>query len=97
MRRRGADWPSAEGPLRAFLRKTRYTALCPGCADALTDLLHAAAREHPPGPGGPFVPGRHYTMEGGLVVFTEYYHVLRGYCCGSGCRHCAYGNRPGRR
>jgi hypothetical protein len=27
----------------------------------------------------------------GLVVFTEKYHLKRGYCCKSGCRHCPYG------
>lgn len=31
-----------------------------------------------------------YYMENGLVVFTEAYHLKRGYCCNSGCRHCPY-------
>ena len=26
----------------------------------------------------------------GFLVFTETYHLKRGYCCGSGCRHCPY-------
>lgn len=26
----------------------------------------------------------------GFVVFTETYHLKRGYCCKSGCRHCPY-------
>ncbi len=26
----------------------------------------------------------------GLKVLTEYYLVKRGYCCGTGCRHCPY-------
>jgi hypothetical protein len=25
------------------------------------------------------------------MVFTEYYHILKGYCCQNRCRHCAYG------
>jgi hypothetical protein len=33
-----------------------------------------------------------YYMENGLLVFTEAYHLKRGYCCGSGCRHCPYGH-----
>nr|WP_260843256.1 DUF5522 domain-containing protein [Sedimenticola selenatireducens] len=33
---------------------------------------------------------RHYYWEAGLMVFTEKYHRSRGYCCGSGCRHCPY-------
>lgn len=29
--------------------------------------------------------------EQGLMVFTRSYHLRRGYCCESGCRHCPYG------
>jgi hypothetical protein len=32
-----------------------------------------------------------YYMENGLMVFTEAFHLKRGYCCKSGCRHCPYG------
>jgi hypothetical protein len=32
-----------------------------------------------------------YYMEGANLVFTAAYHLKRGYCCGSGCRHCPYG------
>jgi uncharacterized protein (TIGR00290 family) len=32
-----------------------------------------------------------YYDENGLIVFTEAYHLKRGYCCESGCRHCPYG------
>ncbi|MEQ8924932.1 MAG: DUF5522 domain-containing protein [Fulvivirga sp.] len=32
-----------------------------------------------------------YYIENGLYVFTEEYHLQRGYCCKSGCRHCPYG------
>jgi len=31
-----------------------------------------------------------YYLENGLLVFTAAYHLKRGYCCGSGCRHCPY-------
>lgn len=32
-----------------------------------------------------------YTDEAsGLIVFTEKYHLERGYCCGHGCKHCPY-------
>jgi len=31
-----------------------------------------------------------YYLEGGLCVFTERTHLKRGYCCGSGCRHCPF-------
>lgn len=29
-------------------------------------------------------------VERGLVVYTAAYHLKRGSCCGSGCRHCPY-------
>jgi hypothetical protein len=31
-----------------------------------------------------------YYLENGLLVFTAAHHLKRGYCCGSGCRHCPY-------
>ncbi len=31
-----------------------------------------------------------YYTENGFVVFTASYLQRRGYCCGSGCRHCPY-------
>jgi len=35
-------------------------------------------------------PGEFY-FDGPFLVFTEEYHLRRGYCCQSGCRHCPYG------
>ncbi len=32
----------------------------------------------------------HYYMENGLLVFTEIYHLEKGYCCENNCRHCPY-------
>ena len=32
----------------------------------------------------------YYLNENGLIVFTEKYHLEKGYCCGMGCRHCPY-------
>ena len=37
-----------------------------------------------------FVEGEDFYWEGGFIVFTRLYHLKRGYCCGSGCRHCPY-------
>ena len=31
-----------------------------------------------------------YFDDNGFTVFTEQYHLKRGYCCGNGCRHCPY-------
>jgi hypothetical protein len=33
----------------------------------------------------------YYYDKNGNMVFTEKYHLKRGYCCKSGCRHCPYG------
>ena len=34
----------------------------------------------------------YYIDKNGLLVFTEKYHLQRGFCCQNGCRHCPYGN-----
>ena len=31
-----------------------------------------------------------YYFENGFLVFTAAYHLKRGSCCGSGCRHCPF-------
>jgi hypothetical protein len=31
-----------------------------------------------------------YYDENGYFVFTEKYHLEKGYCCGNGCKHCPY-------
>lgn len=31
-----------------------------------------------------------FYREGPYLVFTAAYHLKRGYCCNSGCRHCPY-------
>ena len=33
-----------------------------------------------------------FYFEGPYLVFTAAYHLKRGSCCHSGCRHCPYGN-----
>ena len=35
------------------------------------------------------LPGEFY-FDAGRMVFTASYHLRRGCCCGSGCRHCPY-------
>ena len=40
----------------------------------------------------PLREGIDYTLdELGRMIFTREYHLKRGYCCKSGCRHCPYG------
>jgi len=48
-----------------------------------------SAKMDPPG-----LDPEDYYFEGPYLVFTAAYHLKRGSCCGSGCRHCPYGNGP---
>lgn len=34
--------------------------------------------------------GKDFYWDGPFVVFTAEYHLRKGACCGSGCRHCPY-------
>lgn len=52
--------------------------------------INSMAKEQPKKEDEPL-----YYIEDGLYVFTEAYHLKRGYCCQSGCRHCPYGFRKG--
>lgn len=36
-------------------------------------------------------PEDFYYSPEGYIVFTEKYHLKRGHCCKSGCKHCPYG------
>ncbi|MGA3048697.1 MAG: DUF5522 domain-containing protein [Terracidiphilus sp.] len=47
-------------------------------------------RKESPASRPPLEPEDYY-FEGPYMVFTEAYHLKRGFCCGSGCRHCPYG------
>ncbi|MBL4734157.1 MAG: hypothetical protein JKY18_02240 [Flavobacteriales bacterium] len=32
----------------------------------------------------------YYYSQEGYMIFTEQYHLKRGWCCENGCRHCPY-------
>ena len=49
--------------------------------------------EKPPIPPIKPVEGEDYYIENGLLVMTEAYHLKRGFCCGSKCRHCPYDHK----
>lgn len=38
----------------------------------------------------PLIEGVDFYYTNNLLVFTEQYHIEKGYCCGLGCRHCPY-------
>ena len=42
-------------------------------------------------PNPKLLPEDYYFNEDGYLVMTEKYHLKRGYCCESGCKHCPYG------
>ncbi|MGB0260158.1 MAG: DUF5522 domain-containing protein [Flavobacteriaceae bacterium] len=42
----------------------------------------------------PLEAGDYYLSAEGYKVFTAQYHLKRGYCCQSHCRHCPYGYDP---
>ena len=39
----------------------------------------------------PLEEGDYYENEQGYRVFTAQFHLRRGSCCKSGCKHCPYG------
>jgi len=49
-----------------------------------------APRRPVPASPRPLKEGEDFYREGAFVVFTARYHLRRGYCCESGCRHCPY-------
>ena len=57
-------------------------ALTPGSAES-------SAPSHAWVTGDGLEPGDAY-REGDYIVFTAQYHLRRGYCCNSVCRHCPY-------
>jgi hypothetical protein len=44
----------------------------------------------PPLGAASLLPGEDYYYDGPYLVFTAQYHLKRGTCCNSGCRHCPY-------
>jgi len=70
-------------------------------AELLARLIHPELFDSPPPSTfsqpvdipllkGTLTEGRDYYTEGAAMVFTGSYLQRRGYCCGSGCRHCPY-------
>lgn len=72
-----------------FLSKTNYGCLCNACLFHFDKEVKRAAENQ--AIGGRLKENIHYYMENGLLVFTELYHISKGFCCKNGCRHCPYG------
>lgn len=73
-----------------FLKKTSWQCLCISCLEEF-DLLLASLDGVPFPKPTELKKDFHYYVENEFCVFTERYHILRGSCCKSGCRHCPYG------
>ncbi len=67
--------------------------LCGKCLVEINTMMNFK-KSHPfPKEKRWMIEGLHYYYDNGNFVFTELYHMQRGYCCKNSCRHCAYGNR----
>jgi hypothetical protein len=54
---------------------------------------HASPAAHPepaPAATAQALAPEDFYYEGPYLVFTAAYHLKRGYCCDSNCRHCPY-------
>ncbi|MBN8858687.1 MAG: cysteine-rich CWC family protein [Sphingobacteriales bacterium] len=79
------------GETRQFLEQTHYDCLCSACLQQIDHLVRYSQQHLFPVQKEMLIEGLHYTIENGMFVFTELYHIQRGYCCRNGCRNCAYG------
>lgn len=77
--------------VKQFVRSTYYRKLCGNCLKEMGELIHKSKSLSFPTKRHEFIEGVHFYMEDRYFVFTELYHLQKGYCCEGGCRHCAYG------
>jgi hypothetical protein len=60
----------------------------------MPDATNRAAKDQPleetSGPAASELSPEDFYYEGPYLVFTAVYHLKRGYCCNSDCRHCPY-------
>jgi hypothetical protein len=75
---------------KIFLDHTYFGCLCANCLTEIQIKVSALKGKSFP-KSSDQIKNIHYYIENGFYVFTEYYHLLRGSCCKSGCRHCPYG------
>jgi hypothetical protein len=72
------------------------TALPPDAPDAPAAPDAPDAPDAPAVPRAPTIPAPmvveagDFYLENGRMVFTATFHLRRGYCCCSRCRHCPY-------
>ena len=75
-----------------FLQSTFYKdCLCNKCLLEIDKMVSFAHNNSITNNIDDLIEGVHYYILNNLLVFTELYHVQKGYCCKNHCRHCAYG------
>ncbi len=74
-----------------LLGASYYDCLCKDCLSDINQLAKTARSYQFPSQKEMLIEGLHFYKEGPHTVFTDIYHILRGNCCGNGCRHCPYG------
>ena len=62
--------------------------MMPDSSDPNPDEKQSPQKASEPAPGELHPEDFYY--EGPYLVFTAAYHLKRGYCCNSDCRHCPY-------
>jgi hypothetical protein len=62
-----------------FLDQSYHTVICTSCIQEIERKFIEAETAH------------EFYFEGNNLVFSYHYHLKRGYCCRSKCRHCPYG------
>lgn len=75
---------------RKFLDNTSFGCLCANCLSEIENRV-SSIKDKSFLRQSEQIENTHYYIENGFYVFTEHYHLLRGSCCKSGCRHCPYG------
>ncbi|UYW01294.1 cysteine-rich CWC family protein [Flavobacterium agricola] len=69
--------------------KTNHNCLCNACLHRFDQWVQFGLNNPFPARMSQMQPVHFYT-ENGFFVFTEQYHVHKGYCCENNCRHCVY-------
>lgn len=62
----------------------------PSRADSPAEMTPVESRVAEPATETTPLEAEDFYYENGLMVFTAAYHLKRGYCCNSGCRHCPF-------
>lgn len=80
-----------EETVQFLYTKTKHDCLCNDCLKNFDAMVKYASAHPFPKDLSEMEYGIHFYVENGNYVFTALYHLMKGGCCGNGCRHCVYG------